>query len=80
MFIVYGTRKMKKVLAHTPQYTCPRCAGVTHYAVMRIISCFTLFWIPLIPYSFKYYMVCPICGVNTEVKAEEAKSYIPQKQ
>ena len=62
-------------MAHTQVYTCPRCNGVHSFEILRIITWFTLFWIPLVPYSFKYFMRCPVCGEAASITKEQAKAY-----
>lgn len=80
MFIVWGTREMRKVLAYTQVYTCPQCGNVHPFEVVRKGTWFTLFWIPIFPFSIKYYMECPICKVSNQMDAGEAKMLQQQQK
>ena len=74
MIIIWGTKAMKKLLAYTQAYTCPRCGRAAPFMVLRVAKWFTLFWIPIFPYSFKYYMVCPSCEIANEMDKDQAKA------
>lgn len=74
MIIIWGSKEMRKVLAYTQMYTCPRCGNVNSFQVVRVARWFTLFWIPIFPYSFKYFMVCPVCQVAHPMEKEQAKA------
>ena len=47
-------------VGHIPCY-CGRCHNQSAFAV-RTISAVTLFFIPVLPYSFSKRLVCNICG------------------
>lgn len=73
MFIVWGFRDTEKILGYTEQlYRCEHCNNVARHKMFRRIHWFTLFWIPLIPTSFKYFGCCPICNYGKKLKKEEA--------
>jgi hypothetical protein len=40
---------------------CPNCHNQTFYRYTTVTKWFSLFFIPLIPYSTKHYLVCPVC-------------------
>ncbi len=73
MFIIWGFRNTEKILGYTEQpYRCTHCNNVAHHKVFRRIHWFTLFWIPIIPTSFKYFGCCPICNYGQQLKKEQA--------
>lgn len=77
MFIIWGTRTMDKTMGYTlQQYQCGRCNNASNYRIFRRRKWFTLFWIPIFPYSSKYYTTCPICNYGRELQKEEAMGYI----
>ncbi|MEA2557937.1 MAG: hypothetical protein QOG88_1475 [Actinomycetota bacterium] len=41
---------------------CPNCHNQTFYRYLTVRKWFSLFFIPLIPYSTKHYLMCPICS------------------
>lgn len=73
MVIIWGTRGMNKDLGVTRQmYHCSHCNSVSNYKVFRVRKWFTLFWIPIFPFSSKYYVTCPVCSYGANVKKQEA--------
>ena len=78
MFILYGTRSFKKIMAQTGPYTCNHCSNATFFNVVRVAQWFTLFFIPLFPFSFKYFHICPVCGNGQKIKKDIAKNMIAQ--
>lgn len=76
MIIIWGSRAFKKIKALTGPYTCNACGNVSKFQVLRIATWFTLFWIPLFPYSFKYYHVCPMCGDTYPLTKQQAQELI----
>ena len=40
---------------------CPQCHNQTFYRYFSVTKWMTLFFIPVIPYSVRHYLVCPVC-------------------
>ena len=76
MFIIIGTKRTNKVIAKTQEYTCPQCRRAHPFEIVRAASWIALFWIPVIPYSSKHYMRCPVCGSAVEITREQAQGYL----
>lgn len=74
MFIVYGTRRMKKTLAHSGLLTCTTCSQPNYFEVVRERVWVTLFWIPIFPVSSKYFQVCPHCSCAYPMDKRDAKA------
>jgi len=72
MFIIWGTHTYKKLLGTAQMVNCGHCSNVVPFQIVRARTWFTLFWIPLIPLSTKYFIVCPICGSGVQVKKDQA--------
>ena len=73
MFIVWGTRSKDKDLGQSQvAYECEHCNNVSHYRIFRRRNWFTIFWIPIIPLSTKYFIACPICNFGQQIKKSEA--------
>jgi predicted nucleic acid-binding Zn ribbon protein len=49
---------------------CNHCKNEEYWILTRRITWFTLFFIPLIPYSIKYFLSCPVCkyGITLDEK------------
>lgn len=73
MFIIWGSRSMDKTLGETERtYQCQHCNNVSHYKIFKRSDWFTLFWIPIFPFSSKYYISCPICNFGSKLKKQDA--------
>lgn len=72
MFIIFGTRRMRSPLA-TVMLLCQRCQRPSAHAVFKLRTWFTLFFIPLVPFSVKYATACPMCGAGTQISKEQAE-------
>lgn len=40
---------------------CGHCHNEDYWVLTRIMTWFTLFFIPIFPYSIKYFLSCPVC-------------------
>jgi hypothetical protein len=40
---------------------CGHCHNEDYWILTRIMTWFTLFFIPIFPYSIKYFLSCPVC-------------------
>lgn len=49
---------------------CGHCHNEDYWILTRIMTWFTLFFIPIFPYSIKYFLSCPVCkyGLNLDDK------------
>ncbi len=52
---------------------CPNCNNNVYLHLKNIKKFFTVFFIPLIPYKSKYYLLCPICNTGTKLSKEEVE-------
>ncbi len=74
MFIIFGFgRRTMRVLGFTAARLCGNCHNTSPWKVMKVTRWFTLFFIPIIPYSSKYLAVCPTCSRGVLVDAQAAK-------
>ena len=78
MIFIFGFRTRAAVLA-TLSLAC-RNGHVAAHRIVKITRWFTLFFIPVIPFSRKYRSVCIQCGLTLEIPkeaAEELGSRVP---
>jgi hypothetical protein len=59
MIIIFGLRRLRKAMGSV-FLRCANC-GMSPLALFRVSTWFALFFIPVIPVSFKHYAVCPHC-------------------
>lgn len=78
MFFVFGWgRQTVKRHGAVGIFHCQHCNNDKHWVLFSRKTWFTLFFIPVIPYSSEHLMICPICnhGVKLDrVKFEEYKA------
>lgn len=53
--------------------TCPNCKNDTMYRYAVGRKWFRLYFIPLIPYDTKHFLLCPICMSGKVLKGEEVR-------
>lgn len=72
-FIVFGWNKVtKSVLGIFFNKThCSHCNNDDCWKFTRIRKWFTLFFIPIIPYSNEYWTICPICGWGSKMNDKQ---------
>lgn len=71
IFIFSFGKTTKKNFGSLQDKKCKFCQDNNEYELLRIITWFTLFFIPIIPYKFKYYLVCPNCERGFEITKEQ---------
>lgn len=71
MPIIFGWgRQSIKSIGVVFKNLCTHCHNEEYWIMTRIVTWFTLFFIPLIPYETKYFLSCPVCkyGLTLEEK------------
>jgi hypothetical protein len=73
MFFIFGFGR-RKVRDDGPVVacTCPHCHNEVSLSLLHVSTWFTLFFIPVIPYSRKQFLVCPICRWSLPVTKANA--------
>jgi len=51
--------------------SCPKCNSNKFSQLIRTTKWFTFFFIPLIPYSTRYWLHCPVCRHSNEIDNRE---------
>jgi len=76
MFIIWGFGKItRKVVGGVGSRTCNYCNTQSMWQLCIVRTWFTLFFIPLIPYSTKYCISCPNCKSFVELSKEEFEKF-----
>lgn len=73
--IIFGTRTRANVLAIV-RFLCLYCDTSAAQRVYERVSKFTLFFIPLFPYSRKYFVECVNCAATTALDRERVDAYV----
>ncbi len=69
MFVIFGWGKVtRKILRYMGIHTCSHCGNTQEWNLVKVRTWFTLFFVPVIPYSTKYVAMCPVCqwGFHTD--------------
>lgn len=66
----FGDRKSQE-LGRIGPINCPRCNNTSPFVVHQERAYFSLFFIPLIPYSTKFLLSCPVCREARQITTEE---------
>ncbi|NLK86597.1 MAG: zinc-ribbon domain-containing protein [Clostridiaceae bacterium] len=76
MFIVFGWgRQTLKSFGPVLKYHCDHCHNEKHWVLYCKRTWFTLFFIPIIPYSTEYLMLCPICKYGVKLEKDKFEEY-----
>ncbi len=77
--IILGSRARNNVMGQL-QYPCPQCHQNSFHTIVRSQRWFTLFFIPVFPFSKQSISRCNICGFQTAIDNSEADARIAQPQ
>lgn len=71
MLILFGWGH-KKFTNYGPVYThdCSNCNNISKWHLSKVTTYFEFFFIPVVPYSTKYYLSCPVCDKATRLTTE----------
>jgi zinc-ribbon family len=79
--ILFGWgKKTKRTFGLVGPYHCVTCGRDSLFRLVRVVNWFTLFFVPVIPYSKEYFLVCPNCSKAIQLSKDnvkEIKSVIP---
>src|SRR5204863_10091566 len=53
--------------------TCPRCNNDVFYRLTNAKKWFRLYFVPVVPYSSKWFLICPICSHGRAVPHAEVE-------
>lgn len=76
--IIFGWgHQMIKNFGPTFRHHCNHCNNDEYWVLTRIMTWFTLFFIPVFPYEIKYFLSCPICQYGLTLKKEQIDEIKP---
>lgn len=72
--IIFGWgHQTNKNLGPTFRNHCSNCNNDGYWILTKITVSFTLFFIPIFPYSIKYFLACPVCKYGVTLDSEKAE-------
>lgn len=69
--IIFGTKGYLYQLAILT-LVCGRCGNPSAHTLRKRVTKFTLFFVPLFPFSTKYATQCTFCGAEQQVRKDQA--------
>ncbi len=70
--IIFGTKGYLYQLAILT-LVCGRCGNPAAHILRKRVTKFTLFFVPLFPFSTKHSLQCTFCGAEQKVTKEQAE-------
>lgn len=78
MPIIFGWgRQTTKQIGIAFKYLCNHCHNEEFWILSKITTWFTLFFIPVIPYSTKYLLSCPVCQYGLTLDDKQLEQIKP---
>ncbi|MBT2491331.1 zinc-ribbon domain-containing protein [Streptomyces sp. ISL-96] len=77
--IIFGSKSFLYQLAILT-LVCQSCGNPAAHTLRKRVSKFTLFFIPLFPFSTKYTTQCTFCGAEQKVTQEQAEQLQAQER
>lgn len=76
--IIFGWgRQTIKQIGIVFKRLCGHCNNEEYWVLTRTITWFTLFFIPIIPYSIKYFLSCPVCKYGFDLNGKQVSEIKP---
>lgn len=60
-FGIFGVDTRVTPLGVTAPRSCPRCGNAVPWSIVETHRRFTLFFIPVFTWGYRYAVVCPVC-------------------
>ena len=77
MFFLIGAQTYSNELgSYKKEGTCPSCKRTINLGITRVSTWLTVFFIPCVPVSIKYFKFCPECGISAQISRKEAKALL----
>ncbi|MGW7289186.1 zinc-ribbon domain-containing protein [Streptomyces sp. NPDC054847] len=70
--IIFGTKGYIYQLAILT-LVCGHCGNPSAHTLRKRVTKFTLFFVPLFPFSTKYATQCTFCGAEQQISSEQAQ-------
>lgn len=75
MILIFGIDRVNKPIGPIEEKLCPNCSNRKHWILQKTGRIFSLFFIPLIPFSSKFSIFCPICNFSLETNENDLPKY-----
>ena len=76
--IIFGWgHQSTKNIGPTLENSCSHCNNKEYWILNKITTWFTLFFIPIFPYSIKHFLSCPICQYGSTLNNQQIEKIKP---
>ncbi|MCX7746053.1 MAG: zinc ribbon domain-containing protein [Clostridia bacterium] len=76
MFVIFGWgRRTTKDYGPTLPMRCGNCNNNVYSRLIHVRTWFTLFFIPVIPYESKHYLLCDVCTRGFELHGADVERF-----
>ncbi|WP_067654576.1 hypothetical protein [Nocardia harenae] len=75
--LIWGWQRQVLTLAVLAAF-CGACRTTGPHGLRKLVTKFTLFFVPLFPISSRSYLECPVCGVQSPVPAGDVPNLVAQ--
>jgi len=76
IFFGWGHQTIQQI-GVTFKNLCGHCSNEEYWVLKKITTWFTLFFIPVIPYSTKYFLSCPVCEYGLTLDQKQLEQIKP---
>jgi len=76
--IFFGWGGNLKPVADAGIMKCPNCKNYTPWQLRKLTKAVRVYFIPILPYSTKYYFVCSVCEAAFEADETKVKDVLAQ--
>ena len=77
MFVIFGWRQIIDEIGMVYKNMCSHCHNDDYWVLVEITKWFTLFFIPVFPYSTTYFLRCPVCKYGVTLNDEQVATLRP---
>jgi hypothetical protein len=78
MPVIFGWgRKTVKQIGVVFKKLCNHCHNEEYWVLTKITTWFSLFFVPIIPYSTKYFLSCPVCKYGLDLNQKQIEEIRP---
>jgi len=72
MFVLVGFgNELRRDHGPAVPVICPNCRNQTYLHLIEVKKRFSLFFVPLFPYDWSYYLLCDVCSRGIELNEEQ---------
>jgi len=72
MVLIAGWGDKGRIIGRAEEFECKNCNNINPFNVVEQSRRVTAFFIPIIKWDYRYYLLCPICSRGAQLKNKQA--------